>query len=177
MRTQVPKRYATLEELKLRVASDPDRVQRLIKAKRAEIQKASGQKPVKKPVTDHYIPHDYKTVKDLVNEPNHIRRRTHKDNSIPESIYTPLEEKVLLEKWSKYQTLLIQDQRNKMENYKTSQIIAMNELKHSSQFLYEMACQPDNNLKIKIKGSVRYGPKANYENKFVPIGEVTEVMK
>ena len=129
------------------------------------------QKPIPKPITDHYVPFNFKQAKIDPNNNERSRTNDHPDDQ-PKSTFTKLEEKVLLEKWSRYQSMLIEDQRKRMEIYKRDQVEAMLELKECSQYLYEMAGRPDNGLKIHIKGAVSGSPKKDYEKDFVPIGEI-----
>jgi len=180
-RLQIARRSVTLEELKLRVQSDPDRIQRLITTKRAAIRKASVQKPIKKPITDHFVPYNYRAVKDpsatAAERSSNERARVPGTADQPEAVFTDLEEKVLLEKWSRYQSRLVQDQRARMDQFKQEQVAALQELQRCSPYLYELACAPDRNLKIVIKGSVSSPPKVNYDSRHVPIGEISTYEK
>ena len=171
---------ATLEDLKRRVNNDPDRVARLIKVRKTQIEKASMTKPIQKPITDHYVPYMYR--KTLEDQQDERARSTKKEDigklgGMPVEKFTELEEKILLEKWSTYQTRLMSEQRNRMNEFRNRQIEALEELKECSEYLYEKACQPDNNIKIKFKGAAHFIPKKDYEKNHVPIGEVKKIME
>ena len=104
------------------LGGDPERLRNLIDRRKSMIKKMQSTAPKKKPITDHYLPNEYKEAK--VGK-GHARYREPDEK---ESTFSADDKIVLNENWSIYQQRLREDQKKRMLEYKKSQIAALEEL-------------------------------------------------
>ena len=75
-------------------AGDPERLRTMIERRKALLKKAGAAPPKAKPITDYYVPYEYR------NAENTYLRREKKD--MPENAYSADEETIIRKNWSTY---------------------------------------------------------------------------